>query len=77
MKTMIVEDILNDGVRVLYKELGPIKTVKFFQLIGVSRGNTLKEIEEKTSKMSRKEALDLINKVKAERRDFWRDVGLV
>ncbi len=61
----------------VYKEIGPIKTVKFFQLIGVSRGDTLKEIEGKTSQMSKKEALDLIKKAGTKRKDLWKDVGLV
>ena len=77
MKTIVAEDIVDEGVHLLYKELGPVKTIKFFQLIGAYRDDTLKEIEEKTSKMSKKEALDLINKVRRERKDLWKDVGLV
>jgi len=57
---MSEQEIIKEGVHVLYDELGPEKTVKFFQLVGVPRGDTLKEIEEITEKLSKEEALKLV-----------------
>jgi hypothetical protein len=71
MKTDLAEDIFEEGLDVLYEKLGAIKTIKFFQLVGVTRGDTLKEIEEKTERMSKEEVLKLIQETKAERRDLW------
>ena len=48
-----------------------IKTIKMFQLVGVTRGDRLKEIEKKTERMSKEEVLKLIQETKAERRDLW------
>ena len=58
------EKIVEEGVHVLYEELGPEKTIRFFQLMGIQRGDTLKEIEEMTEKMSKAEAINLVKKVK-------------
>jgi len=68
MKPEMKESLVEEGIRTIYKELGPAKTVRFFQVIGVSRGDTLKEIEEKTAKLSKEEALDLIKRTKVEER---------
>ncbi len=62
MKAEQKENLMEEGVNQLYKEFGPVKTIKFFQLVGISRGDTLKEIEEITKKLSKKEALDLVKK---------------
>jgi hypothetical protein len=56
------EKLIEEGVHVLYDELGAAKTIKFFQLVGVPRGDTLKEIETITEKFSREEALALVKK---------------
>jgi len=56
--------------------LNTIKTIKFFQLAGVTRGDSLKEIEEKTERMSKEEALKLIRKVKSNRIDLWEKIGV-
>lgn len=62
MKAEQKENLIEEGINQLYKEFGPVKTIKFFQLVGISRGDTLKEIEEITEKLSKKEALDLVKK---------------
>lgn len=54
--------LLERGISVLYKELGPIEAVKFLQKLGVSKGDSVKEIESITEKFSRKEALERIRK---------------
>ena len=46
----------------LYKEFGAVRTIKFLQLVSISRGDTLKEIEEITKKLCKKEALDLVRR---------------
>ena len=76
MKTELAEDIFEEGIEALYEKLGAIKTIKFFQLAGVTRGDTLKEIEEKTEKMSKEAVLKLIQETKSERRDLWEKTGV-
>ncbi|MDI6916899.1 MAG: hypothetical protein QMC80_03790 [Thermoplasmatales archaeon] len=77
MNPELVEDVIKEGVESLCSKLGVVKTVKFLQLIGVSRGDTVKEIEEKTGKMSKEEALQFIEKVKKEKKELWKKMGLV
>lgn len=76
MKTELAEGIFEEGIEALYEKLGAIKTIKFFQLAGVTRGDTLKEIEEKTEKMSKEEVLKLIQETKGGRRDLWERIGV-
>ena len=56
--------LLERGIAVLYKELGPNETIKFLQNLGVNRGDSVKEIESITEKYSRKEALEKLKKFK-------------
>lgn len=60
MKT--TDEIVRRGVKILYEEFGPGETIRFFQALGLNRGNTLEEIEAITSKMSRKQSLELVRK---------------
>ena len=62
MKTINREKLVEEGIRTLYKEFGPAKTIKFFQSIGINRGDTLNEIENKTKEMSKKEAIEFVKK---------------
>jgi len=54
--------LLERGIAALYKELGPVEAVKFLQKLGISRGDSVKEIESITEKFSRKEALERLKK---------------
>ena len=56
------DEIVRRGVKILYEEFGPGETIRFFQALGLNRGNALEEIEALTSKMSRKQALELVRK---------------
>ena len=56
--------LLEKGIAILYKELGPNETIKFLQNLGVNSGDSVKEIESITEKYSRKEALDKLKKFK-------------
>ena len=76
MNPELVEDVIKEGVESLCSKLGVVKTVKFLQLIGVSRGDTVKEIEEKTEKMSKEEALQFIERIKKEKKELWKKMGL-
>lgn len=60
MKPASRERIIEEGIQAIYEELGPAKTVRFFQLVGVGKGDTLEEIEAITEKLSREEALSLV-----------------
>ena len=54
--------LLERGISVLYKELGPIEAIKFLQKLGISKGDSVKEIESITEKFSRREALERLRK---------------
>ena len=46
----------------IFKELGPVKTIEFFQRLGINKGDSVKEIESITEKMSREEVIELMKK---------------
>lgn len=54
---MIEKTVLTKGIEVLFKELGPVKTIEFFQVLGINNGDSLKEIESITGKLSKEEVL--------------------
>lgn len=56
--------LLEKGIAVLYKELGPNETIKFLQSLGINNGDSVKEIESITKKFSRKEALERLKKAR-------------
>jgi len=57
--------LLERGISVLYKELGPVEAVKFLQKLGIGKGDSVKEIEGITEKFSRKEALERLRKYRS------------
>ena len=62
MKTNSRISVIEEGMKVLFKELGHVRTIKFFQALGINKGDSVKEIESITEKLSRKQALSLIKK---------------
>ena len=54
--------LMEKGIAVLYKELGPVQTIKFFQSLGINKGDSVNEIESITEKFSRKEVLERFKK---------------
>ena len=58
MSSNLQTTLLERGISVLYKELGPAEAVKFLQKLGVSKGDSVTEIESITEKFSREEALE-------------------
>lgn len=60
----MTQDLVKQGVEILYEKFGPAKTIKFFQLLGLGRGDTLDEIESITAKLSREQALDLVKRAR-------------
>ena len=49
-----LQTTLERGISVLYKELGPVEAVKFLQKLGISRGESVNDIESITEKFSKK-----------------------
>ena len=64
MKTNFKKSLLGKGIRILFKELGIVNTIKFLQEIGANKGNSVKEIESITEKLSREEILEKLKKVR-------------
>ncbi len=52
------------NAKAVFKKLGTVKAIKFFQSMGISKGDSVKEIESITEKFSRKEALEMLKKFK-------------
>lgn len=77
MKKTLAEEIVKDGIETLYSKLGTLKTLKFLQLIGANKGDSVKEIEQKTEKLSRKEIFGLISNVRKDNSYMWKKVGLI
>jgi len=77
MKETLADEIVREGIEVLYKQLGTLKTLKFLQLLGATRGDSVKEIEGKTEKMSSVEVLNLVSRVRHNRTALWKRIGLV
>ena len=53
------------NAKAVFKKLGPVKAVKFFQNMGIGKGDSVKEIEGITEKFSRKEALERLRKYRS------------
>ncbi|MBS3113922.1 hypothetical protein J4448_02375 [Candidatus Woesearchaeota archaeon] len=51
-----------EGVEAVFKRLGPGKAIKFFQSMGLSKGDSVKEIESITEKMSKEDIMKGIRK---------------
>jgi len=77
MNTMIAEEILEEGVETIYKNLGSIKAIKFFQMMGLNKGNSVAELEQKTKAMSKEEVIGLIKKIRQEKKGLWEKIGLI
>ena len=60
METTLIEE----GVEAVFKKLGPVKAIKFFQSMGINKGDSVKEIESITEKMTREEVIELMEKTK-------------
>jgi len=69
--------LLEKGLDILFREMGIVKTLKFIQLISLGKGDAMQEIETKTEKMSREEALTFINKIRQQNVKIWKEFGLL
>lgn len=69
--------VLEEGLDVLFREMGIVKTIKFIQLISLGKGDAVQEIETETEKMSKEEALAFINKIRQKNIKIWKEFGLL
>lgn len=56
--------LVEKGIATLFKELGPVETIEFFQRLGVRKGDSVKEIESITEKMSKEDIIKGIRKAR-------------
>ena len=56
--------LVEKGIATLFKELGPVATIEFFQRLGVRKGDSVKEIESITEKMSKEDIMRGIRKAR-------------
>ena len=54
----------NPNVKSIFKKLGPVNAIKFFQSMGINKGDSVKEIESITERMSREDVLKGIKKAR-------------
>ena len=69
--------LLEEGLDALIKEMGIIKAIKFIQLLSLGKGNSVREIEGKTERMGKEEALSLIKKIGMKNAKIWKEFGLL
>ena len=56
-ETEMHHPLVEKGIAALFKELGHVKTIEFFQRLGVNKGDSVKEIESITERMSKEDIL--------------------
>ena len=56
--------MIEQGVEAVFKKLGPSKAIKFFQSMGLSKGDSVKEIESITEKMNKEQVIEMIKRAK-------------
>lgn len=76
-ETNFSEEIISEGLNLLYKNLGPLKATKFLQILSVPKGDSVSEIEGKTEGITKEKALELINTTRNQNRTLWEKLGLV
>ena len=64
METEMHHPLVEKGIAALFKELGPVETIEFFQKLGINEGDSVKEIETITEKMSKEEVMEGIKKTR-------------
>ena len=64
METRLETSMIEDGVEAVFKKLGPSKAIKFFQSMGISKGDSVKEIESVTEKMTKEQVIEMIKRTK-------------
>ena len=65
MESDMHHPLVEKGIAALFKEFGPAKTIEFFQRLGINKGDSVKEIESITEKMSKEEIMRGIRKSRA------------
>lgn len=68
METEMHHPLVEKGIATLFKELGPVKTIEFFQRLGINKGDSVKEIESITERMSKEDILNGIKKARKGRK---------
>lgn len=71
MVKKLQENIIEEGFSILKEHLGITKTAIFLEMIGRGQGDSIEEIESKTKKLSKQEAIKFIEKCKKERAALW------
>ena len=64
METRLETSMIEDGVEAVFKKLGPSKAIKFFQSMGISEGDSVKEIESVTEKMTKEQVIEMLRKTR-------------
>lgn len=64
METKLETSTIEKGVEVVFKKLGPSKAIKFFQSMGINKGDSAKEIESITEKMTKEQVIEMLKKVR-------------
>ena len=64
METRLETSMIEEGVEAVFKKLGPSKAIKFFQSMGLSKGDSVKEIESVTETMTKEQVIEMLRKTR-------------
>ena len=64
MESEMHHPLVEKGIGTLFKELGPVKTIEFFQRLGINKGDSVREIESLTERMNKEEVMKGIKKAR-------------
>ena len=75
MKSKSESSVIEKGIKTLLKELGPVKTIEFFQALGLNKGNSLREIESITEKLGKEDVFKALKKIRSAK--YKPSIGLI
>ncbi|OGC08701.1 hypothetical protein A2230_05785 [candidate division WOR-1 bacterium RIFOXYA2_FULL_36_21] len=71
------DEVVEEGLNILYKNLGAVKATKFLQILTIPKSDSVKDIEGITEGMNKETVLSLIAKTKENNKELWEKMGLL
>ncbi|OGC09942.1 hypothetical protein A3J90_02655 [candidate division WOR-1 bacterium RIFOXYC2_FULL_37_10] len=71
------DEVIEEGLDALYKNLGPVKATKFIQILTIPKSDSVKDIESITEGMDKKDAISLITQTRETNKNLWNKLGLI
>ena len=64
METKMNDPVLEEGIAILFKKMGPVKAIEFFQKMGLNNGDSVKELESFSEKKSKEVVMEGIRRMR-------------